>query len=82
MGETNKNRRVAVPSFRKDLGIEAQHPLAATSQEDVVKLSIVRQRITRAQRIVRKYVKPGVSLVDELIRDRRAEARRESKRNS
>ena len=32
------------------------------------------ERISRAQAIVRKYVPEGVSLVDELIADRRREA--------
>jgi hypothetical protein len=31
----------------------------------------------RAQELVRSFIPPGVSLVDELIADRRAEAARE-----
>ena len=76
--EINENGRVVVPaSFRKALGIKPGDKLAATLEEDGLKLTTVKQRIARAQRIVRKYVKPGVSLVDELIEERRAEARRE-----
>ena len=37
----------------------------------------LKRRIERAQRLVRKHVKPGVSLVDELIAERRAAARNE-----
>jgi hypothetical protein len=37
----------------------------------------MKHRIARAQRHVRKYVKPGVSLVDELIAERREAAKRE-----
>lgn len=33
--------------------------------------------ILRAQKLVRRYVSEGVSLSDELIAERRAEARRE-----
>jgi hypothetical protein len=33
--------------------------------------------IERAQRLVRKHVKPGTSLVDELIAERREAARNE-----
>ena len=35
--------------------------------------------IERAQRIVRRYAPVGVSLVDELIRERREEAAREAR---
>jgi hypothetical protein len=37
----------------------------------------MKRRIERAQRLVRKYVKPGTSLVDELIAERREAAKRE-----
>ena len=47
MGETNKNRLVVVPSFRKDVGIEHGHQLAVTSQEDGLKLTALKHRITR-----------------------------------
>ncbi len=34
-------------------------------------------KLTRAQRLVRKYVKQGTSLVDELLAERRGTARNE-----
>jgi hypothetical protein len=37
----------------------------------------IQQRIDRAQQRARQYVKPGVSLVDELIAERSTEAERE-----
>jgi hypothetical protein len=40
-------------------------------------LTTLKQRIANAQRRARKYIKPGVSLVDELIAERRAQARKE-----
>lgn len=43
----------------------------------VAQLTTRAQRLRRAQDLVRKYVKPGDSLVDDLIADRRAEAARE-----
>ncbi|HEV3037590.1 MAG TPA: AbrB/MazE/SpoVT family DNA-binding domain-containing protein [Candidatus Angelobacter sp.] len=36
-----------------------------------------RRRIQQVQRLVRKHVKPGVSLADELIAERRKAARKE-----
>jgi vacuolar-type H+-ATPase subunit H len=38
----------------------------------------LRKCLAKAQRIVRKHVTPAVSLADELIAERREEARRES----
>jgi hypothetical protein len=45
--------------------------------EDAVCMTSLRQAIRRAQDLVRQYVPPEVSLVDELIAERRAEAERE-----
>jgi len=46
-------------------------------EDDELRITTVRRRIERAQRLVRKYVKPGTSLVDELIAERREAAKRE-----
>ncbi|HLK05717.1 MAG TPA: hypothetical protein VKT53_14865 [Candidatus Acidoferrum sp.] len=40
-------------------------------------LAELKRNIKRAQKLVRKYIKPGVSLVDELIAERREAARHE-----
>jgi hypothetical protein len=50
-----------------------------TKADDLDKL---KQRLKRAQESVRRYVKPGQSLADELIAERRAEARAEEERES
>jgi len=42
-----------------------------------LRITTLKQRIERAQRRARQSVKPGVSLVDELIAERREEAKRE-----
>jgi hypothetical protein len=44
---------------------------------DQVRIFSVRQEIRWAQDLVRQYVPEGVSLTDELIAERRAEAERE-----
>jgi hypothetical protein len=41
------------------------------------KKKTAKRNIARAQRLVRKHVKPGTSLVDELIAERRESARNE-----
>jgi len=76
----SENGRVVIPAaIRKALGIKAGDELMLHLDEDGMKLTTTRLRVARAQRLVRKYVKPGVSLVDELIAERRAEARKELK---
>jgi len=74
----NENGRVVIPaSFRKPLGINAGDEVVLRLEDDELRIMTMKHRI--AQRLVRKYVKPGISLVDELIAERRAEARKESK---
>ena len=74
----NENGRVVIPAaFRKALGIRAGDVIVLRIEDDELRMTTMRKNIERAQRMVRKYVKPGVSLVDELIADRRREARNE-----
>jgi len=42
-----------------------------------LRITTTKRRIERAQRLVRKYIKPGRSLVNELIAERRREAQNE-----
>jgi hypothetical protein len=46
-------------------------------EEDEIRITTLKRRIERAQNHVRKFAKPGASLVDELISMRREAARRE-----
>jgi len=74
----NENGRVVIPaSFRKALGIQAGDEVILRMEDDELRIKTMKRQIERAQRLVRKYVKPGVSLVDELIAERRREARNE-----
>lgn len=74
----NENGRIVIPaSYRKALGIKTGDKVILRMEDDELRITTMRQRIERAQRIVRKYVKPGVSLVDELIAERREAAKRE-----
>lgn len=74
----NENGRVVIPAeLRKALDIKAGDELVFRIEDDELRVTSLRQAIRRAQRLVRKYVPEGVSLSDELIRDRRAEAERE-----
>ena len=74
----NENGRVVIPaSFRKALGISPGDEILLRLEDDELRISTLKGRLERARRHVRKYVKPGVSLVDELIADRREAAKRE-----
>jgi AbrB family looped-hinge helix DNA binding protein len=74
----NENGRVVIPaSFRKALGINAGDEVVLRLEDDELRITTMKRRIERAQRRVRKHVKPGTSLVDELIAERREAARNE-----
>ena len=74
----NENGRVVIPaSFRKALGINAGDEVVLRLEDDELRITTMKRRIERAQKRVRKHVKPGTSLVDELIAERREAARYE-----
>lgn len=73
-----KNGRVVIPAdFRKALGRSEGGELILRWEDDELRISTMKQNIERAQRRARQYLKPGVSLVDELIAERREAAKRE-----
>lgn len=74
----NENGRVVIPaSYRKALGIKAGDEVILRMEDDELRITTMKRRLERAQRRIRQYVKPGVSLVDELIAERREAAKRE-----
>jgi AbrB family looped-hinge helix DNA binding protein len=74
----NENGRVVIPAaFRKRLGIGIGDEVELRVENDELRISTLRRNLERAQRLIRKHVKPGVSLVDELIEERRQAARNE-----
>lgn len=74
----NPNGRVVIPaSYRKALGIKVGDEVILRMEDDELRITTMKRKIERAQRIARKYVKPGVLLSDELIAERREEAKRE-----
>jgi len=76
--KVNENGRVVIPvEFRRALGVDAGDEVILTWKDDEVRITTMQRRIERAQRHARQYVKPGTSLVDELIAERREAAKRE-----
>ena len=65
-------------SWRRKYGVEASSELVVRERKDgSLRVETRDQGIRRAQALVRRYIPAGVSLVDELLEDRRREARRE-----
>jgi len=73
-----ENGRIVIPAaMREALGIVPGEELVLRVEDDELRITTMRHRIERARQLVRKHVKPGRSLVDELIAERRKAARHE-----
>lgn len=74
----NENGRIVIPvSFRKALGIEVGDEVVLRLQGNELHITTQQRRIQTAQQRARTYLKPGTSLVDELLAERRREAKNE-----
>jgi AbrB family looped-hinge helix DNA binding protein len=74
----NENGRVVIPAdFRKALGIKSGDEVILRWADDELRITTLKHRIARAQGRARQYLKPSVSLVDELIAERREASKRE-----
>ncbi len=70
--------RVVIPAeVRQHLGIEPGQDLILCEDARGIRLNTFEQAVKAAQEAFAPYRVPGVSVVDELIRERREEARRE-----
>jgi len=74
----NENGRIVIPvAVREALGITPGEELVLRVEDDELRITTMRHRIERARKLVRRHVKHGRSLVDELIAERRKAAQRE-----
>jgi antitoxin PrlF len=64
-------------SYRKALGINVGDEVVLRIEDDELRIMSLKRRLEQAQRRVRRYIKPGRSLADELIVERREAAKRE-----
>ena len=72
------NGRVVIPAdFREALGIAKGGELIFRWEDDELRIATMKRNIERAQRHARQYIKPGVSIVDEFLAERREAAKRE-----
>jgi len=66
-----KHGEIRIPAaFRKVMEIRVGDAVVLGLEGNELSILTLKQRIERAQRLVRWYVKPGDSLVDELIAER------------
>jgi AbrB family looped-hinge helix DNA binding protein len=71
--------RIVLPAdYRKALGLKAGDDVVLVLDQNEVRLIRPDEAIKRAQALVRRYVSKGRPLAEELIADRRQEARREA----
>ncbi|MDP8924261.1 MAG: AbrB/MazE/SpoVT family DNA-binding domain-containing protein [Chloroflexota bacterium] len=70
--------RVVIPAeYRKALGLQTGDEVTIHLEDGELRIRSIDAGIRRAQELVRHFVAPDRSLVDELIEERRAEAARE-----
>lgn len=73
-----ENGRVVIPAdFRRALGIAAGGEIILRWEDDELRITTMKQNIERAQRHAKQYLKPGGSVVDEFLAERREAAKRE-----
>jgi len=76
--KVNENGRMVIPAeFRKELGIKAGDQLVLEVKDRELRLTTLRERIAQSQALVRRYIPKGPALSEELIAERREEAKRE-----
>jgi bifunctional DNA-binding transcriptional regulator/antitoxin component of YhaV-PrlF toxin-antitoxin module len=74
----NQDGSVLIPGLIvKALGIKAGDDVLVRVEQGELRITTLKSRVQRAQRRVRRYIKPGRSLARELITERRATAERE-----
>jgi AbrB family looped-hinge helix DNA binding protein len=76
--QVGEKGRIVIPAeIREAMGIKPGDSVDLQFDSYELRVSTRRARLKRAQERVRKLVPPGVSLADELLAERREEARRE-----
>jgi AbrB family looped-hinge helix DNA binding protein len=75
--KVSEGGRVVIPAeLREKYHIEVGDSVVWRDEGDGLRLFSRRNGIRRAQQVLAKYRRPGESVVDELIRERRDEAAR------
>jgi AbrB family looped-hinge helix DNA binding protein len=76
--QVGEKGRIVIPvEIREAMGIEVGDSLELRFEDYELRVSTRRARIRRAQERARRYIPKGVLLSEELLAERREEARRE-----
>ena len=78
--QINQNGRIVIPaSFRRALRIKSGDivVLRLDQEKAEMRITTLRKQLAETREFLKKHVKPGSSVVDELIAERRKAARRE-----
>jgi AbrB family looped-hinge helix DNA binding protein len=74
----NANGRIVIPApIRQRMNLEPGDSIVMEVEDGVLRIESYRARIRRIQEEFKQYAKPGILASDELIAERREEARRE-----
>ena len=74
----NEAGRIVIPAeIRRKLGFNSGDTLLLSVEDEVLKIESHRARIRRIQDSLKRYIPSGRYLSDELIAERREDARRE-----
>jgi AbrB family looped-hinge helix DNA binding protein len=76
-GKVSAGRVVLPAEFRKAFGIEDGADVVFSRTAHGIEIRTLGEVIKQAQALCARYIKPGASPVDELLRERREEATRE-----
>lgn len=74
----NANGRIVIPAaLREQMGVKSGDTLMLDFEDGVLRIESLMTRVRRIQEEFRQYAKPGILASDELIAERREEARGE-----
>ena len=77
-GKINENGSIVIPAaLRRQMGIKAGESVLMEVEDGVLRMESRRALIRRVQESLGRLIPPGRCLSDELIAERREEARRE-----
>ena len=74
---TEGGRLVIPAELRRELALQPGDSVVLDVADGVLRVRPLRRAVEQARGLLRQYLPAGISLSEELIRDRRAEAARE-----
>lgn len=76
-GKVSAGRVVLPAEWRREFGIEDGDEVVFTRTDRGIEIKTLDQAVKQAQEVCARYAKPGQSVVDELLSERREEATHE-----